>query len=103
LNPSDYLTLSKSLKESIVIPTAYRQPAQAFRTTVDDLKTEIVKASSTLSAEALVVHCSGSGRFLQELRVCFSREGQPIACNNELRQDEVKSCGRADFLVRNVK
>jgi ribonuclease T2 len=103
LNPEEYLTLSKMLKESITIPTAYRSPTKAFRTTVDELKTAFVAANSTVSADALAVQCSGSGRYLQELRVCFSREGQPITCSQEIQNDAAKSCGRADFLVRNVR
>ncbi len=103
LTPVDYMALAKTLKESIVIPPAYRQPATAFRSTVDDLKASFVEANSGLSEDALAVQCSGSGRFLQELRVCFSREGQPIACSREVQNDVAKSCGNADFLVRNVK
>ena len=103
LKPLDYLALSKSLRESVAIPKEYRTPAKAFRTTVDDLKAAFVIANATLSEDALVVQCSGSGRFLKELYVCLSREGQPVACSQELQQDEAKSCGRTDFLVRNVK
>lgn len=103
LKPLDYLALSKSLKESIAIPQTYRTPAQAFRTTTADLKAAFVKANSALREDALVVQCSGAGRFLKELYVCFSREEQPIACSAELQNDEAKSCGQADFLVRNVK
>jgi ribonuclease T2 len=86
-----------------VIPTAYRQSVKAFRTTVDDLKSAFAEANSSLSDDALAVQCSGSGRFLQELRVCFSRGGQPTACSQEVQNDAAKSCGRSDFLVRNVK
>jgi ribonuclease T2 len=103
LKPLDYLALSKSLKETIVIPATYRQPAKSFRATSDDLKTAFIAANSALSEEALVVQCSGSGRFLQEVRVCFSHEGEPIACSQEVLNDAAKSCRNADFLVRNVK
>jgi ribonuclease T2 len=103
LKPQDYLALAKTVKESIAIPAAYRSPAKAFRTTVDELKTAFVAANSALSEDVLAVQCSGSGRYLQELRVCFSREGQPIACSQEVQNDAAKSCGKADFLVRNVK
>ena len=103
LAPADYMTLAQTLKESIAIPAAYRQPTTAFRTTVDDLKAAFMAANPALSTDALAVQCSGSGRFLQELRVCFSREGQPVACSQEVQNDAAKSCGRADFLVRNVK
>ena len=93
LKPLEYLTLSKTLKESIAIPAAYRNPAKAFRTTVDDLKTAFVEANSSLSEDALAVQCSGSGRFLKELVVCFSRDGQPIACSTEIQKDAAKSAG----------
>ena len=103
LKPLDYLALSKSLKESITIPAAYRSPAKAFRATLDDLKAAFIDANTTLTEDALAAQCSGSGRFLKELYVCFSREGQPIACSQEIQNDAAKSCGRTDFLVRNVK
>ena len=103
LKPLEYLTLSQSLKESIAIPPAYRNPARAFRATVDDLKTAFVDVNSSLSKDALAVQCSGSGRFLKELVVCFSRDGKPSACSAELQKDEASSCRNADFLVRNVK
>ena len=103
LKPEEYLALSKTLKESIAIPTAYRSPAKAFRTTADQLKADFVSANSAVTDDALAVQCSGSGRYLQELYVCLSREGQPIACSQEIQNDAAKSCGKADFLVRNVK
>lgn len=103
LKPAAYLALSKTLKDSLAIPQAYQSPAQVFRTTVDDLKTEFIEANPMLNEEGLAVQCSGSGRFLKELYVCFSREGQPIACSAEIQKDAAKSCGQADFLVRNVK
>ncbi len=103
LKPAEYLTLAKTLKDSVALPTAYRRPAQAFRTSVDDLKSAFVNANSALSEGALAVQCSGSGRFLKELYVCFSRTGQPAACSAEIQKDAADSCRNADFLVRNVK
>jgi ribonuclease T2 len=103
LTPVEYMTLAKTLKGSIAIPPVYRQPAKAFRTTADNLKAAFVEANPALSAEALAVQCSGSGRFLKELYVCFSREGQPTACSAEVQKDAANSCRNADFLVRNVR
>lgn len=103
LTPVEYLTLAQTLKESIALPSAYQKPAKAFRTTVDDLKAALVAANSTLNSEVLPVQCSGSGRFLKELYVCFSRDGQPIACSREIQNDAAQSCAQTDFLVRNVK
>ena len=103
LAPIEYLTLAQTLKESIGIPADYRSPAKAFRTTPDQLIAAFTAENPQLSTDALAVQCSGSGRFLQELRVCFSREGEPVACSAELQKAAVSSCGRSDFLVRNVK
>jgi ribonuclease T2 len=103
LKPLDYLALSKSLKESVTIPTAYRSPAKAFRVTVDNLKAAFIDANATLSEDDLAVQCSDSGRFLKEVYVCFSRDGKPVTCSPEIQRDAARSCGRADFLVRNVK
>jgi hypothetical protein len=38
LTPTEYLALSKRLKDSVLIPTAYRAPEQPIRVTVDQLK-----------------------------------------------------------------
>jgi ribonuclease T2 len=103
LTPVDYMMLAKTLKESIAIPAAYRSPARAFRTTPAELKAAFVEANASLNEDELAVQCSGSGRFLQELRMCFSRDGQPTACSQEVQNDATKSCGKTDFLVRNVK
>lgn len=103
LTPEQYLALSKQLKESVKIPAAYRAPEQPFRTTTTQLKQEFIAANPALSEANLAVDCSGSGRFLQELRVCFSLDGKPTACSREVQNDAARSCQAADFLVRNVK
>lgn len=103
LSPEQYLALSKQLKESVAIPAAYRAPEQPFRTTTAQLKKDFIAATPALSESALAIQCSGSGRFLQELQVCFSLDGKPIACSREVQNDAAKSCQAADFLVSNVK
>jgi ribonuclease T2 len=103
LSPEQYLTLSKQLKESVTIPAAYRAPEQPFRTTTAQLKKDFVAANSAFSEAGLAVNCSGSGRYLQELQICFSLDGKPVSCSREVLNDAAKSCQAADFLVRNVK
>jgi ribonuclease T2 len=98
-----YLTPSEALKETIAIPLAYRSPTKSFRTAIADLKATFVEANASLSEDALAVQCSGSGRFLKELYVCFSHEGQPVTCSAEVQKNAANSCRRADFLMRNVK
>ena len=103
LTPEQYLTLSKRLKDSIVVPDSYRAPEQPFRVTTPRLKQEFSTANSNLNEASLAVYCSDSGRFLQELYVCFSLEGKPVACSSEIQSKASRSCGSPDFLVQNVR
>jgi ribonuclease T2 len=103
LTPEGYLSLSKRLKESVVIPARYKAPEQPVRVTTAQLKKEFVAANPALSGSSLAVYCSGSERFLSELYVCFSKEGQPKACSQEIHGQAAKSCGEPDFLVRNIR
>lgn len=103
LNPEAYLALSKQIKDSVVIPAAYRTPEQPFRTTIQKLKQEFVTANPGLTDTRLAVFCSDSGRFLSELRLCFSSDGQPTGCSTEVLRDSTRSCPNPDFQVRNVR
>jgi len=103
LTPEQYLALSKKLKDSIAIPALYRAPEQPVRVTSTQLKKDFVAGNPSLSESSLATYCSGSGRFLQELYVCFSVDGKPQACSKEIHDKAAKSCGNPDFLVRNVR
>ena len=103
LAPASYMSLAKKLKESILIPARYKAPEQPVRVTTAQFKKELVAANPKLSESSLAVYCSGSGRFLSELYVCFSQEGQPQACSKEIHDKAAKSCGNPDLLVRNVR
>lgn len=103
LKPAEFLAASKQLRDAVAIPAAYQSPVQSFRVTVDQLKADFLAANPSLKADDLAVLCSDSGRFLSELRVCFTIEGQPRPCSAEVLKAASKSCGQADFMVRNVK
>lgn len=103
LSPIAYLTAAQQFKEHIQIPTAYAAPASPFHTTAVELKKAFVQADATLLETSLAVNCSGSGRYLTELYVCFSKEGQPTACGADVLKSALKSCANPDFIVRNVR
>jgi ribonuclease T2 len=73
------------------------------RVTTTQLKKDFVAANPALSEGALAVYCSVSGRFLSQLYVCFSIEGKPQPCSQEIHGRAAKSCGQPDLLVRNVR
>jgi ribonuclease T2 len=103
LTPEQYLALSKRLKNSVAIPAPYQAPEKPVRVTSPQLKKEFVASNPNLSESSLAAYCSGSGRFLQELFVCFSTDGKPTSCSKEIHDKAAKSCGNPDFLVRNVR
>ncbi|BAY61684.1 ribonuclease T2 [Calothrix brevissima NIES-22] len=101
--PAEYLALSKQLKDSVAIPPAYNRPVKPFRTTIQGLKNTFVNANPALNTNSISPYCSGSGRFLQEVFFCYSKDGKPGICSEEILNRSKKSCGQADFLVRNVR
>ncbi len=101
--PQQYLALSKELKNSVSIPTAYNRPSKPFRTTIDGLRNAFVSADPDLTADGIAPYCSGSGRFLQEVFFCHSKDGKPGTCSAEILKSSQKSCGQPNFLVRNVR
>ena len=103
LSPQLYFTLAKQIKDSIQIPDIFRAPGAPFRLSANQLKQQFTAANPGLSGPSLAVFCSGSGRFLSELYVCFSKDGKTTACSVEIIKDASKSCQNADFLVRNIR
>lgn len=103
LTPEQYFSLSQKLKESVIIPAAFQAPAKPVRVTTAQFKEALVTANSALRESAFAVYCSGSGRFLKDVFVCFTRDGKPTACSRELQMRAARSCQRSDFLVRNVR
>jgi ribonuclease T2 len=102
-SPQQYLVLSKQFKDSVAIPTAYNRPPKPFRTTIQGLKSTFISANGELNANGIAPLCSDSGRFLKEVFFCYSKDGKPGICSQELLKRSRKSCGQADFLVRNVR
>lgn len=103
LSPADYLRLTRQIKDSVVIPDEFHAPEKPLRMTIDQLKQSFEDANPGLQVQDLEVFCSGSGRFLKELYVCFTRQGLPAACGADVHKDSIKSCQAVDFLVRNIR
>lgn len=103
LTPKQYLSLSKQLKESVIIPTAYNKPAKPFRATIASLQRDFVSVNKGFTSQSIAPSCSGSGRFLQEVLFCYSKDGKPGVCTAEVIKRSQRSCGQADFLVRSVR
>ncbi len=104
LTPRAYLQFSQKLKQGFIEPTALKNLTKPLRTTATQLKQQIVSTNPYLNSEAIAFSCAGSGRFLQEIYVCLDKSGTgPVECSTELQRRSRRSCGQADFLIRNVR
>ncbi|WP_174874821.1 ribonuclease T2 family protein [Vogesella oryzae] len=104
LSQPQFHQLAASLKAKVRIPAAYQAPAQPLRRSLPQLKADLVAANPWLPASAISVACSGAGRFLQEVRVCFDKQGSGAsACSEQMQRAEARSCRQPDLLVRNVR
>jgi len=103
LTPVEYLRFGEQLKKSVSIPSEFRSPEKAFRVSSAELKTLFSAANPDFEKASFEVSCSGSGLYLKEIYICFSREGQPAPCSAEMQKTAQKSCQAADFMVRNTR
>ena len=99
----EYLSFTQLLKQSVQIPTAYRSPEKPFRRSTAQLKKDFSAANPGFSVDMVEPSCSGSGRYLKEVYICFSKQGNAMACSPEVHKTALKSCAAADFLVRNTR
>jgi len=103
LKPASYLALAQQIKQLVAIPGRYQSPPATFSATVGELKQDFTQVNPGFTPADFEVLCSGSGRYLKELYVCFSREGQPAACGLDVHKSALKSCQSPDFVVRNTR
>jgi ribonuclease T2 len=104
LAPRDYLLLSQKLKQSVATPKTLQDLAKPLRVTKAQLNELIRTANPSLSDAAIAFSCAGSGRFLQEIYVCFNKQGTAAtACGTDVQNRSRKSCGKANFLIRSVR
>lgn len=103
LDARAYLELTRQIQQSVAIPAAYQSPPQPFRASPAQLKQVFEQENPGFEDETLAVNCSGSGRYLKELYVCFAKDGPPAACGADVRKDALKSCSSPDFLVRSSR
>lgn len=100
LSPREYLSLAKKLKQAAPLPPRYRNLREPVRTTTAALKKEFKAMDAGLPDNGVAVFCSGSGRFLKEIFLCYNRQGKPMACSPEIMTKSARSCRQSDFLIR---
>jgi len=101
LSMSDYFDLTETLFDKVKIPARYLTPLAPVTTTPEGLILDFVKTNQGLSASMLTIVCKprrGRAR-LQELRICFSPDGQFTQC----RHGRQKDCAATELVLPPVE
>ncbi len=86
LSAEDYYHLARRLYESLVIPARFRNPTAPQFLDPSEVVDAFVAANPKLKPEMIAVACGGPGSRLRDVRICFSRAGEPRACGSNEAQ-----------------
>lgn len=101
LNPAGYYNLSRRLFDTIKIPPRYVNPNAAINVGPEELARELLDANPKLKPDMIGVVCGGPGNRLREVRICFSREGEPTRCGRN--EDQRRLCNARSMYVPPVR
>jgi ribonuclease T2 len=102
LEPTQYFDLSRKLFTTVTIPSDYVNTFEAKFVSPDDLITDFLKANAWLKRDMIAVSCDrGAGNPLTEVRICFSKDGQPTTCSRN--EDQRKLCSAAKMYLPPVR
>lgn len=86
LAPEGYFGTARRLFKSLKIPDQFRNPQSEQFLSPGDVVAAFVDANPGLKPSMLAVTCRGSRDRFRELRICYSKAGEPIACGRNEEQ-----------------
>jgi ribonuclease T2 len=90
LSPEAYYRMARRLYDGLKIPTRFRNPTAAQFLDPDDVVDAFVAANPQLKPDMMAVVCGGPGSRLRDVRICFSKAGEPRACG--VNEDRDRLC-----------
>ena len=84
LGQEGYFAKVKEARAKVKIPAVYQSPSNAITTSSNAIKANFVAANPGLNQNAIAVTCSG--RFLQEVDVCLTKDLGLRSCGSGVRQ-----------------
>lgn len=88
LSAKEYFEESREAFQKVKIPEAYRAPLQQITVDPAQMTQSFEKANPGVG---FVVACTNNGRFLQEVRACFTKDLEGRACNDEVLRGACRS------------
>ena len=102
LDPAGYFTLSRRLFQSIRIPERYTNPYETQFVSPRELQRDLAAANPDLDPESIAVSCAGGTKSrLREVRICFSKDGEPRACGSN--EDQRRLCSASEIAIPPVR
>ena len=91
LGVDGYFDLARKIHNGVKIPERYQNLNDPrFVVSPDELVGDFVAANPGLKRDMIVAKCGGPGNRLEEVRICFDRDGKYRACGKN--EDQRKAC-----------
>lgn len=96
LSAEDYYALSREAYGRVTRPAVFRKLDQSVRLPASIIEEAFLKANPDLEADGLTITCRDG--FIQEARVCLSRDLTPVPCGRDVSRDCKLDSARFDPL-----
>lgn len=97
LSASDYYALSRRVYEQIIRPPIFRKLDRQVRLPASVVEEAFLKANTDMEADGVTVTCRA--KHIQEVRICLSRDLNPVPCG----QDVVRDCRMKNALFAPIR
>ncbi len=97
LSAAQYYALSREAYRRVVRPAVFRKLDQTVRLPAGVVEDAFLKANPGVEPDGLTVTCRDG--YIQEVRLCFSRDLTPVPCG----QDVVRDCRLKDALFTPIE
>jgi ribonuclease T2 len=97
LSGADYYALSRLAYEKVVRPPVFRKLERTVKVPAAVVEQAFLKANPGWKADMLTITCKNG--YIQEARLCLSRDLEPVSCS----QDVVRDCRMSDALFTPVR
>lgn len=85
LSASDYYETSRKAYDSIVRPAVFKKLDKRVKVPASVIEEAFLKANPTLEKDMVTVTCRDS--YIQEVRVCLSKDLEPVPCGRDVIKD----------------
>lgn len=98
LTAPQYFAKARDAYNRVRIPNPFKSPRERITFSPASIRKEFTRATPGLPENAVAVLCTG--RFVQEVRVCMTKDLQPRKCSDEVARNQ---CNLSEIIFRPVR